>query len=39
MRIGLDGGFSSAVGSQSYLRAAYGMDAAAIVRRTQMLLS
>lgn len=39
LRIGLDGCFSSVVGSQSYLRAAYGMDAASIVRRTQKLLS
>lgn len=39
LRIGLDGCFSSVVGSQSYLRAAYGMDAASIVRRTRKLLS
>jgi len=39
LRIGLDGCFSSVVGSQSYLRATYGMDAAGIVRRTQRLLS
>jgi transketolase len=38
LRIGLDGCFSSVVGSQSYLRATYGMDAASIVRRTQKLL-
>lgn len=39
LRIGLDGCFSSVVGSQSYLRTHYGMDAAAIVRRTKALLS
>jgi transketolase len=39
LRIGLDGCFSSVVGSQSYLRTTYGMDAASIVRRTQRLLS
>jgi transketolase len=39
LRIGLDGCFSSVVGSQSYLRARYGMDAEAIARRTQQLLS
>jgi transketolase len=39
LRIGLDGCFSSVVGSQSYLRATYGMDAASIVQRTQRLLS
>lgn len=39
LRIGLDGCFSSVVGSQSYLRSTYGMDAASIVRRTRKLLS
>jgi transketolase len=39
LRIGLNGCFSSAVGSQAYLRTAYGMDAASIVRRTIGLLS
>jgi transketolase len=39
LRIGLDGCFSSVVGSQNYLRTAYGMDAASIVRRTQELFS
>jgi transketolase len=39
LRIGLDGCFSSVVGSQSYLRTAYDMDAASIVRRTRRLLS
>ena len=39
LRIGLDGCFSSVVGSQAYLRTAYGMDATSIVRRTQTLLS
>ena len=39
LRIGLDGCFSSVVGSQLYLRAIYNMDAASIVRRTQALLS
>jgi transketolase len=38
LRIGLDGCFSSVVGSQFYLRAVYGMDAASIVRRTEALL-
>ncbi len=38
LRIGLDGCFSSVVGSQHYLRATYGMDAASIIRRTQALL-
>ena len=39
LRIGLNGCFSSVVGSQAYLRTAYGMDATSIVRRTQTLLS
>ena len=39
MRIGLERCFSSVVGSQSYLRTAYRMDAASIVQRTQELLS
>jgi transketolase len=39
LRIGLDGCFSHVVGSQSYLRANYGMDAASIARRTQALLT
>lgn len=39
LRIGLDGCFSSVVGSQAYLRTIYGMDATSIVRRTQALLS
>ena len=39
LRIGLDGCFSSVVGSQSYLRRAYGMDAGSIVRRTRELLA
>ena len=38
LRIGLDGCFSSVVGSQAYLRTTYDMDAASIVRRTQKLL-
>jgi len=38
LRIGLDGCFSSVVGSQSYLRTVYGMDAAAIVKRVQKRL-
>jgi transketolase len=39
LRIGLDGCFSSAVGSQSFLRTLYGMDAASIASRTHELLS
>lgn len=39
LRIGLDGCFSSVVGSQSFLRAAYGLEAASIVRRIRDLLS
>jgi transketolase len=38
LRIGLAGCFSSVVGSQAYLRAHYGMDAASIARRTVDLL-
>jgi transketolase len=38
LRIGLDGRFSSVVGSQFYLRGVYEMDAASIVRRTEALL-
>ena len=39
LRIGLNGCFSSVVGSQNFLRATYRMDATSIVRRTQTLLS
>lgn len=39
LRIGLNGCFSSVVGSQQYLRSHYGMDAAAIAQRTRDLLS
>jgi transketolase len=39
LRIGLDGCFSSAVGSQSFLRTLYRMDAASIVSRTHELLT
>lgn len=38
-RIGLEAGFSSAVGSQEYLRSVYGMDAPSIVRRVERALS
>ncbi|HYC71320.1 MAG TPA: transketolase C-terminal domain-containing protein [Opitutaceae bacterium] len=38
LRIGLDGCFSSVVGTQAYLRTAYAMDAAAITRRVRSLL-
>lgn len=38
LRIGLQAGFSSIVGSQVYLRKAYGMDAVAIADRTIALL-
>jgi len=38
LRIGLDGCFSSVVGSQGFLRTAYKMDAPAIVARTCRLL-
>lgn len=34
-RIGIRGGFASVVGSQSYLRTRYGLDAAAIVARAR----
>ncbi|MEO7966934.1 MAG: transketolase C-terminal domain-containing protein [Gemmatimonadaceae bacterium] len=37
-RIGLRGGFASRVGSQDYLRAAYGMDAPATIRAVRELL-
>lgn len=39
LRIGLDGCFSSVVGSQNYLRSHYRMDAPAIVARVSPLLS
>jgi transketolase len=39
LRIGLDGCFSSVVGSQPYLRTHYRMDAPAIVGRTRVLLT
>jgi transketolase len=39
LRIGLDGCFSSVVGSQLYLRTAYRMDSASIAARTRELLS
>jgi transketolase len=39
LRIGLDGCFSSVVGSQSYLRTRYRMDAPAIAARTRALLT
>jgi transketolase len=39
LRIGLDGCFSSVVGSQAYLRTHYGMDASAITARTRQLLN
>jgi transketolase len=39
LRIGLDGCFSSVVGTQGYLRTTYRMDAANIAQRTQSLLS
>jgi transketolase len=38
LRIGLDGRFSSVVGSQAFLRAHYGMDAGSIARRVLPLL-
>lgn len=37
-RVGLNGCFSSVVGSQTFLRTHYGMDAAAIVARTRQTL-
>lgn len=37
LRIGLEAGFSSIVGSQSYLRSRYAMDAASIERRIREL--
>jgi transketolase len=39
LRIGLEAGFSSIVGSQKYLRQRYGMDASTIATRIQSLLS
>ena len=39
LRIGLEDGFSSIVGSQKYLRERYGMDAISIASRIQSLLS
>lgn len=39
LRVGLQGCFSSIVGSQAYLRAHYGMDANAIAGRTRQLLN
>ncbi len=39
LRIGLNGCFSSIVGSQAFLRTTYGMDAASIARRTRELLA
>lgn len=39
LRIGLEGCFSSVVGSQSYLRTHYRMDAPAIAARTRSLLT
>ncbi|MEO6003575.1 MAG: transketolase C-terminal domain-containing protein [Opitutus sp.] len=38
LRIGLNGCFSSIVGSQGYLRTAYAMDASSIVQRSRALL-
>jgi transketolase len=39
LRIGLNGCFSSVVGSQAHLRSVYAMDAAHIVRRTRAMLN
>jgi transketolase len=39
LRIGLQGCFSSIVGSQAYLRAHYGMDANTIVHRIRELIT
>ena len=39
LRIGLDSGFSSIVGSQKYLRCQYGLDAKSIFKRIQNLMS
>jgi transketolase len=39
LRIGLEAGFSSIVGSQKYLRQRYGMDAGSIANKIQSLLS
>lgn len=38
LRIGLEAGFSSIVGSQEFLRASYNLDSAAIVSRIKILL-
>ncbi len=38
LRIGLEAGFSSIVGSQEYLRRSYGLDAASIQARVEKLL-
>ena len=38
IRIALESGFSSIVGSQDYLRAMYQMDAATITKRIEKLL-
>jgi transketolase C-terminal domain/subunit len=38
LRIGLEAGFSSIVGSQKYLRKRYGMDAEPIINRIQTFL-
>lgn len=38
-RIGLNGGFSSMVGSQEYLRAQYGLDSAGILQTVHTVLS
>ena len=38
LRIGLDAGFSSIVGSQKYLRQQYGLDAEAIVQKIRTLV-
>lgn len=39
LRIGLEAGFSSIVGSQKYLRKQYGLDAKAITERIQSLMA
>ena len=39
LRIGLDAGFSSIVGSQTYLRQRYGLDAESISTRIQNLFN
>ena len=38
LRIGLEAGFSSIVGSQAYLRQQYGLDAISIAKRIHSLL-